>query len=70
MYTPITVEEKLSARARHMDNLNRLRSYSKLWNPESETYVRAEATMTNLMQQVLQLDDELLNAGVDMRMEA
>lgn len=70
MHTPITIDEKLAARARHMDNLNRLRNYSKLWNPESETYIRAEATMANLMQQVFQLDDELLHSGVDMRAQA
>jgi len=68
MSEQMTIDEKLAARARHMDNLNRLRTYSKHW--DELTKARGEATMANLMQQVFHLDDSLLVAGVDMRMEA
>lgn len=60
----LTMEELLNARAFHMDNLRRLKEYSKLWDPASEKYVRAESTMANLMQQVYALDDQLAARGV------
>lgn len=53
----------LEARANHMDNLRRLKEYTKSWAPGSEKYVRAESTMANLMQQVYALDDQLGTRG-------
>lgn len=48
----------LRARSHHMDNLNRLRLASRQW--DTETTVRGEATMANLMNQVYEIDGLLL----------
>ena len=51
----------LADRGRHMDSLARLKAASTDWNAEERT--RGEATMTNIMSQVLELDAQLQRQG-------
>lgn len=51
----------LADRGRHMDSLARLKAASPDWNAEERT--RGEATMTNIMSQVLELDAALERQG-------
>ena len=51
----------LADRGRHMDSLARLKAASTDWNAEERT--RGEATMTNIMSQVLELDGLLERQG-------
>ena len=51
----------LTERARHMDSLARLKAASTDWNATERT--RGEATITNIMSQVLELDAQLQRQG-------
>lgn len=51
----------LAERGRHMDSLARLKAASTDWNAEDRA--RGEATMTNIMAQVLELDAQLQRNG-------
>ncbi|MFN3766803.1 MAG: hypothetical protein ACK4TD_00400 [Ectopseudomonas guguanensis] len=51
----------LAERGRHMDSLARLKAASTDWNAEER--IRGEATMTNIMSQVLELDAQLQRQG-------
>lgn len=51
----------LAERGRHMDSLARLKAASTDWNAEERT--RGEATMSNIMSQVLELDGQLQRQG-------
>lgn len=55
------INSLLVDRGRHMDSLARLKAASKDWNAEERT--RGEATMTNIMSQVLELDEQLQRQG-------
>lgn len=50
----LIVNALLAERGRHMDSLARLKAASTDWNAEDRA--RGEATMTNIMAQVLELD--------------
>ena len=54
----------LAERGRHMDSLARLKAASTDWNAEERT--RGEATMANIMSQVLELDAQLQRQGYNM----
>ncbi|WP_192985682.1 hypothetical protein [Pseudomonas sp. EggHat1] len=51
----------LAERGRHMDSLARLKAASTDWNAVERN--RGEATMTNIMSQVLELDAQLQRQG-------
>ncbi|MEW6462964.1 MAG: hypothetical protein AB1459_17720 [Pseudomonadota bacterium] len=51
----------LTERARHMDSLARLKAASTDWTAAER--IRGEATMANIMSQVLELDSQLKRQG-------
>lgn len=59
--TVVTPSDLLRARAAHMDNLQRLRH--QIYNLDAKATARAEATMSNLMQQVYEIDEQLRIKG-------
>lgn len=59
--TVATPSDLLRARAAHMDNLQRLRH--QIYSLDAKAAARAEATMSNLMQQVYEIDEQLRIKG-------
>ena len=65
MSTFLTTDQLRQLRAMHMNSLNRLREASPQW--DTKTTLRGEATMTNLIEQIYDIDAELQMANVPMQ---